>query len=533
VDRLIALVGLRMRLDLRAVLGSRARVAGLLVAVPGLLFMSAFQAFAALAGVRFLDAHAPEMLVPALSAVATVAGLLFVLSPILAGMAFAEAHDLTRLLQFPVPLPVLVTASLLANLLQPTVLGQAPLVLVLAFSLAGHPSEVPICLVFVGLSLLFLLSAAQITGLLLQAISRNRRLHDRLLFVGLGVGFLASLLPILLLTGGGGSLGFLFTWVVERDLLALSPFAWGLRAAAHAGRGETGEAFSYAVLATVALAGSVLLSAFLVSRIYRGELDLGGRASGATGVPAKMRLRGAFGALLEKDFRVTWRDPRLKALLFTGLAGPLFLLLFWKGAGGTVSSQVLLGMASFMGLSTLGSNSFALEGRGLGLLLGFPLDRWKIIVAKNVGAIGLRLPSLLFLGAAALFVAPWPIVPAVLVIAVTGMLIACAADNFMSILFPVTLPAAGRNPYGPVSGARGLGAAVFALMLMLAALAVAAPFAILAWVPLILQQTWLWWISLPLALAGAVSVYAMLVAWAERLLLRREPELLARMLAEE
>jgi hypothetical protein len=36
-----------------------------------------------------------------------------------------------------------------------------------------------------------------------------------------------------------------------------------------------------------------------------------------------------------------------------------------------------------------------------------------------------------------------------------------------------------------------------------------------------------------LAFAGALAVYAMLLAGAERLLLRREPELVARMLAEE
>jgi ABC-2 type transport system permease protein len=246
-----------------------------------------------------------------------------------------------------------------------------------------------------------------------------------------------------------------------------------------------------------------------------------------------MRLPGALGALLEKDFRMIWRDPRLKALLFTGLVGPIFLLLFWRGTGGTVSSRVLLLMASFAGLSTLGSNSFALEGRGLGLLLSFPIDRWKILAAKNLGAISLRLPSLLLLAAAALFVASWRIVPAVIVIALSGMLIACAADNFMSILFPIPLPAAGRNPHGPASGSRGLGAAAFAALMMVTALAVSAPFAFLAWLPLLLQNGALWWVSLPLALAGAAAVYAMLLAGAERLLVRREPDLVARMLAEE
>jgi ABC-2 type transport system permease protein len=428
---------------------------------------------------------------------------------------------------------VLVASSLLANLVQPTVLAQAPLLLVLATSLAQNPARIPLSLIFVGLSLLFLLAASQVTGLLLHGIARNRRLHDRLLFVGLGLGFLISLLPILLLTGGGGTLGFVFSWVVDRDLLALSPFAWGLRAAAHAGRGEIEAALSFASLALLAVLGALALSAFLVGRIYRGELSLGTGAAGASASGAAMRLPGALGALLEKDFRVTWRDPRLKALLFTGLAGPLLLLVFWKGAGGTVGSRVLLLMASFTGLSTLGSNSFALEGRGLGLLLGFPLERWKVLVAKNLGAIALRLPSLLFLCAAALFVASWPVVPAVLVIALSGMLIASAADNFMAILFPIALPTAGRNPYGPASGTRGLGAAAFAALLMFGALSVSAPFAFLAWLPLLLERPSLWWISLPLALAGAAAVYAMLVAWAERLLLRREPELVARMLAEE
>jgi ABC-2 type transport system permease protein len=406
-------------------------------------------------------------------------------------------------------------------------------VIVLAAALAGRVARFPLCLLLVGLGFLFFLAAAQVTGLLLHGLARHRRLHDRVLFVGLGVGFLIGLLPILLLTGGGGTLGFVFSWVVDRDLLALSPFAWGLRAAAHAGRGDLGAASSFGVLALLALLWAVLVSSLLVARIYRGELDLAGGGARSAAPPAAMRLPGALGALLEKDFRVTWRDPRLKALLFTGLFGPLLLLVFWKSAGGAVSARVLLLMASFMGLSTLGSNSFALEGRGLGLLLSFPIERWKVLAAKNLGAMALRLPSLLFLCAATLFVSSAAFVPAVLVVATTGMLIASAADNFMAVLFPVPVPAPGRNPHGPSSGARGLGAAAFTAVLMFAALAVASPFAFLAWLPLLLRETWLWWLSLPLALAGAVAVYAMLLAGAERLLLRREPDLLSRALLEE
>jgi hypothetical protein len=41
-----------------------------------------------------------------------------------------------------------------------------------------------------------------------------------------------------------------------------------------------------------------------------------------------------------------------------------------------------------------------------------------------------------------------------------------------------------------------------------------------------------WWISLPLALGGAAASYALLLGGAEALLLRREPELLERILGE-
>jgi ABC-2 type transport system permease protein len=532
LDRLIALVALRFRLDLRLIFGSKVRLAGLLIALPGLALVSTLQSVVAFFGIRFLEARAPEALLPALSVLATLAGMVFLLSPLLAGVAFAESHDLHRLLHFPVPKTVLVVSSLGSNLLQPTVLGQVPVALALALALGRGLSGALVCLPLVALTFLFVLAAAQVVGLLLHGLSRNRRLHDRLLFVGIGVGFALSLVPIVLLSGGGRAFAFV-SWVVERDLFAWSPFGWGLRAAAHAGRGEPGAAGALAALAGLGLLGAVALSAALVGRIYRGELDLGGGPGRRDEGPSPMPLPGPTGALLEKDFRTTWRDPRMKAMLFTGVAGPLILLLFWRGAGGAISPRALMLLASAIGLSTLGSNSFALEGRGLGLLFAFPIPRHRLLMAKNLGAIAMRLPGAVFMAIAVLVVGGPVLVPAVLTVMLVSMLVACAADNYMSILHPVPMPLPGRNPYGPASGGRGLGAAVVAALLMVGALALAAPFAFLAWLPLLLDRPAFWLVSLPLALAGAGAVYVLLVLGAERLLLRREPELLARMLAEE
>jgi hypothetical protein len=191
-------------------------------------------------------------------------------------------------------------------------------------------------------------------------------------------------------------------------------------------------------------------------------------------------------------------------------------------------------LATLVGVSAFGANAFGLERRGVSLLLGFPVERWRILVGKNVGAIVLRLPSLLVLMVAGAFLVPVVLLPAAGTIAVVTLLLAAGVDNFPSVLFPTTAPGPGRNPYtGAAAGSRGLGGALLGLVLMAVALLASSPFVFLAWLPLLMERPWLWVASLPLALAGAAAVYAMLVSAAGRLLQRREPEVLERILGEE
>jgi ABC-2 type transport system permease protein len=534
VDRLIALVVLRWRLELRGMLRARERTVGLLVAAPfmllGVLAGAAFLYF----GTRFLEAAHPELVLPIGSALATGVGLLWALSPVLTGIAFAETHDVTRLLHFPIPLPTLVVASLAANLVQPAVLAAILDALVLAAALAPGPALLPPAFLACLLALAFMLAAGHATGLLLHGASRNRRLRDLLLFLGLGVSFLMSLLPFFLLMSGAGPLRGLARLVAELDVFALSPFAWGLRAAVHAGRGEWAAFLGQAALSAAATLALVVASAHLTARIHRGELDLGSASTGVA-APARMVLPGQVGALVEKDLRMAWRDPALKATILLGLVGPLFFLfvITQMGAAGRGGGGVLL-LASLVGLQGLGGAAFALERRGLQLLLGLPIPRWKVLVAKNLAFLALRLPGLLSYLLVVLVMAPAALLPAGVTILLATGLIAAGADNYLSILSPVVAPAPGRNPYGGAqAGGRGLGAAFLGMFLFLAALVGSGPFALLAWLPLLLAAPWLWFISLPLAMAGAASVYAMLVAGAARLLERREPELLARVLGEE
>lgn len=530
--RLAALVLLRWKTDLRGFGAARERGLGLLLAVPGLLIFSAVGSFVAFFGVRAVGGADPNALLPLLSLAATGIGLTWCLSPLLTGLALSETHDPSRLLHFPVPLPTLVASSLLANLAQPLVLAEVPIMGALTLAVTERLVLLPFAAAGVLLAFVTLLAVAQAVGLALHGLSRNRRWRDLALFAGLGLGFAMSLLPLLLFSGIGQPLRSLLRLLMRTDLLALSPFAFGVRAAVHGGRGQLLAFAAWGAAAALAIAAAMTVSSVVIQRVYRGELDIGGGRARSVGRP-RMAFGSPLGALVEKDLRAAWRDPAFRASLLMGLVGPLFfLLILWQARGSLGQGGALLTLALFVGAAGFGSNAFGMERRGVALLMGFPLERWRLLAAKNVGALLLRVPGLLVVMVGGLLVAPPDHLPAAATIATVTFVIAAGADNFASILFPVAAPEPGKPVPAGLSGRRGLGAMAFTGALLGGALILAAPFVFLAWLPPLLGRKALWLVTLPLALAGAGAVYAMLLAAAARLLERREPEMLERILVE-
>ena len=514
---------------MRALGVARERALALAVVVPGMLLFSVVGAVVLLIAVRSLASSDPGLLAPGLSALATLVGLFWMISPLVSGLAIAETHDVSRLLHFPIPAWTLVTSSLLANLSQPMVVAEIPIIAALAVAVAGRPLALPLTALGVLLSFGVILAAAQVTALLLHGAARNRRVQDLATFLGIAMAFFMGLLPLILLWGGARPLAAAARVVRSTDLFAASPFAWGVRAAVHAGRGDIAGFALNALGASVAIGALMAASAFLIHRISRGELDLGG-SSVASAARSRMRFSGAVGALFEKDVRLSWRDPALKATLFIGLLGPLLFVIFLLQGLTSGGSRALLHLALFLGVSAFGSNAFGLERRGVSLLMGFPVERWRILLGKNLGAILFRLPGLVMLVVAALILRAGDMLPAALTIASCGLIVGSGVDNYASILFP-TAHADPRR--GPSSGrGRGLGAMVMSFLLLGVTLLLSAPFLFLAWLPLLLHRPVLWLATLPLALAGAAAVYAMLLAGAARVLERREPELMERMLSE-
>lgn len=533
MDQLIALVGLRLRLDLRALLGARERLWGLVLALPFALVTALAVAGVTYVAVRAGAAHRPELLPALLSVVATVVGLLWALAPLASGVALSESHDLTRVVHFPVRPGLLVLASLVSNLIQPAVLLELPTVVALGLALSQGSLLLPLACLGVWLSVVFTVIAGQTVGLLLHGVARQRRLQDALLFVGVGFAFAVSAGPFLLLSLGGRSLSRAADWLLASVLPALSPFGWGLRAALHAGRGELAAGALYALASLAATGVLISACAVLVGRIYRGEADLGGSRTGRAR-PARALLAGQIGALLEKDLRVMWREPALKAALVLGLAGPLLFLFFMtRLSHAPPRSTTLFVFATLIGIGGLGANAFGFERRAIVSLFAFPVARWRLLVAKNLAAMALRLPGLVLLLLAGLLLAPASHLAAAATIVVTTLLVASGLDNYVSILMPVAVPPPGGNPYGgPQAGGRGLLGVFVNFAAVLVVLALAAPFTFLAWLPALLEQPVWGWLTLPLALAGALAAYAMLVAGAAALLERREPQMLARILGD-
>jgi ABC-2 type transport system permease protein len=529
VDRLSTLAAVRWRVAMRSG-GRRWLVA---VVLPALTLLSAATSVVVFFGIRVVQRAEPRLVAPLLSAAATALGLIWVFSPLLRGSAASGGPDLARLVHFPISPPSLVASSLLTRLLQPTVLVLVPPAIVLGLALVGPTAVLLPVLVALLLVLALVVASGELVGILLHALSRRRRLRDRVLLAGVALGLLLGFVPLILLGGGAAPLVRGVRELLARDVFALSPFAWGARAAVHAARGEADAYVASLGAAALALAGALALSTTLVQRMYRGELDLG-RDETTDGVSSRAPLPGPVGAIIEKDLRMAWRDPRHRTIVLTGAATPLALLvLLWLGSAGRVTPGPLLVAASLLGVSTLGSNALALERRGVARLLGFPVDRFSIFVAKNTSALLLRTPAVMVIGAATTLLVGLRFVPAVLGVLWLTQLLAAAAENHLAVLLPLAVRAPGRHRPAPGWAACGLVVAAATVVATAVAVAVSLPFAFLIWLPHLLGEHRLWILTLPLALAGAVAVYGLVTEAAAALLARREPDLVARLLDEE
>jgi len=196
-----------------------------------------------------------------------------------------------------------------------------------------------------------------------------------------------SALPILLVLGGETAL--------ETALRAAVLLEW-LRSAGRAGRGGGWPGDIVPFLAWTVLSGLAMPVRWPFRLPHAARLPRRaelGTSTRATDGRARMPLSGPLGTLVEKDLRVAWRDPAVRAGLLMGSWDRSCRVLLSQARGvGRAARRCCCWRASSG--SRASARTRSVRAAGIALLLGFPVERcgcsWQ-----DVGSLVFRAPGLL------------------------------------------------------------------------------------------------------------------------------------------
>jgi hypothetical protein len=156
------------------------------------------------------------------------------------------------------------------------------------------------------------------------------------------------------------------------------------------------------------------------------------------------------------------------------------------------------------------------------LILGTPVARSSLLVASDLSGLLFRLPPLLAIIVVTAVRGGLETALSMLALAAALVPISMGVQHFVSILRPFALPHDRLNPYAQRVDARQSSNGVLSAVAILATLAIASPFLFLVWLaPRFAEGAYSPWM-LGLASLGAFATYAVLIALAERLLVKRE-----------
>ena len=509
MTRLLLLLGLSLRTRLRAFVSAGA--SSIFIALTGLFYLAFTSALGV--GAYFVLSQSRGERVDRFADIAalvvTMFGVFFLTRPLI--LTNLSGASLQNLLHLPIRRGELLVYSLLTGVVAPLVL-ESPVLIGAALGAASSPALILVTLPLALLAHLTLLAGAHAMSLLAVLMARRTWVADLARVLAFSIFFLPSLFNY---RGTREALRPLI-----EPLAVLSPLGWAARAAVYAGGGDFAASLRYAIPAVLLLGGIAILSMTLLNRILAGEGE--DRVRKAAKVrPARVFLPGALGALIETQLRTQLRTPaaRMALLMPTLMMG---FLAFSLSRPGTLVSPV--GMVVF--LSLVGGNAFLVIGRGVALILGTPAPRWSLLAASDVSSLLFRLPPLLaiiaVMGWRAGADAAFGMAAVVLALIPTSM----GVQHFVSILRPFALPHDRLNPFAQRVDARQGSNGLLSLFATLATALIASPFLFLVWLgPRFADGAY----SMPmlvLAGLGSFATYAVLIAIAERLLVKRELQVL-------
>jgi hypothetical protein len=441
------------------------------------------------------------------SLVVTMFGVFFLTRPLI--LSSLSGSSLQHLLHLPVRRGELLAYSLLTGVFTP-LLFESPVLVGAVLGVTSHPALIVLTLPLALLAHLTLLAGAHSMSLFAVLIARRTWIADVARVLAFSIFFLPSLM----------NYRGVREWVspLIGPIAAISPLGWAARATVYAGAGEVKQSLWLAIPALLALLSVALVSMTLLHRILAGEGEDRVESQTEAPRPARVFLPGALGALIETQLRTQLRTPaaRMALLMPTFMMGLFALSLSRTGQtpGGAFAMIVFL--------SLVGGNAFVMVGRGIALVLGTPVSRGSMLVASDLAAILFRIPPLLAVIAVTAWRSGLPSALTMTALVIALLPVSMGVQHFVSILRPFALPRDRLNPFASrVDGRQGSNG-FLSLLATLATGLIAAPFLLLAWLSSrIADGAYAPWL-LGLSGLGALATYAVLIALAERLFLKRE-----------
>jgi ABC-2 type transport system permease protein len=271
----------------------------------------------------------------------------------------------------------------------------------------------------------------------------------------------AAVLVLALLAGGIGPLqlaGFSIVQSLGADRLAVAArvLAWTPFGAPYAVGGDVAAGrwpVALARLVIVAVSVALLLKIWAVT-LPAAILGASGSAPRRSAGRDRQVLPGVFGALVEREWRYWWRDPRRRTGLITVLMVATALpVMMYVLSGGLAVPGALLFSGAMVG--SLLANQFGFDGSAYAanLLAGVP-GRLEV-AARMVAVTALTLPPLALVAVLLGAVGGDGRVAAAVGVGVAAYGTSAALASVVSVLAPYALPATS-NPFAMSAGTGGL-----------------------------------------------------------------------------
>ncbi len=548
MSHLRLLFWLKWKLMWRGYRRDKASALGVIFAIIFFLPMAIGLAIGCAAGFFSLQPPMDEHL---LRAVLLGVYLFWLFAPLM-GYSLNESYDITKLFVYPLSLRQIFTGTIFGSLVDFPVAFLLPTLIAVLVGFTHNAITFVCVLISVALFLFHTLSLSQAVILASAGMLRSRRFRDVMMVLiplfWIGYYVASQSLSRQLVKIDWMAILNSTTW----DVVNFLPSGFAARSIAAAERGEYSLALAFLLGLAAFSVGTIYLAGWLIQMVYVGEdvslvirrrkhaIKDKERPAVTSPVPRPSSRASLFdlrlpvvSAVADKELKYIFRDPYFKfrmmnlvyllviaVFMFLGRATRANLQNFRPATLWFVSVWVLM---SEMQMSF---NIFGTEGGAATVLFLFPSSRRHILIGKNLTLFAaLSVVNLAFMvilcalaGVAHLF-APlfcWMELATVVFIAI---------GNLTSVYLPYRVVMRGMRTQQQTAG-RGCGYGFIYMGVSLLAFALLLP--VLA--ALVLPTFWIapTWFALTIPLAGAyvIALYALLLHLAEPLLIQREVDIM-------